>query len=192
MFNNSQTRAFQSAFTSLQNRIASGLRFDAYEHSVFVSVSVSDKSGNVLQTIDTSQASSSWSVGYIQPTGQFASGIVLDTHEKRVAAMFEVAAHVWSLAADSTCVVSATFQDTVIATRSTVDYVAQCYMKDGKLIIKQVNVVDRSAKLHAAAVAGSPVSSVAFRAKLALAAGASRVAVKAAASKGSKKKGARK
>lgn len=144
MFSNSQTRALQAAFTTLQNRIASGLRFEAPEHSVLVSVSVSDKAGNVKQTIEPAKKSSSWYVGSVPASGQFATGIALDTHSKRVAAMFEVAAHVWSLEGDDNCVVSATFQDTPVGSSSTMNYVAQAFKKDGKLTIKQVNVQDNS------------------------------------------------
>lgn len=144
MFSTFQSRTLQGVFTALQNRIASGLRTDPREHSVLVSVSISDMAGNVQQTIEPEQKSSSWRVGTVSNNGQFATGIALDTHTKRIAAMFEVAAHIFSLAGDSRCVVSATFQDTPVGSNTTMDYVAQCFIKDGKLVIKQVDVADRS------------------------------------------------
>ncbi len=145
MFSNAQTRGLMAVFASLQDRIASGLRFEPREHTVLVSVSISDKAGNVLQTIEPDKKSSSYRVGTVSPNGQFATGVTLDTHTKRVAAMFEVSAYIFSLAGDQNCVVSATFQDATAFSNTTMDYVAQCFIgKDGKLIIKEVDVADRS------------------------------------------------
>lgn len=144
MIFNAQSVGLKASFASLQDRIASGLRLEPREHSVLVSVSISDRSGNVLQTIEPDQKTSSYRVGSVVSNGQFATGIILDTHAKRVAAMFEVAAYVWSLAGNSNLVVSATFQDTVVGSNTTMDYVAQAFLKDGKLFIKEVDVADRS------------------------------------------------
>lgn len=140
MLSLNQQVALKGAFTALQDRFASGMRHDFNEHTVFVSVAISDRSGNIQQTIAPDSKSSSYSVGFVSNNGQFATGIAMDTHAKRVAAMFEVSAHVFSLAADSGCVVSATFQDTVSGSSTSMDYVAQAFMKDGKLIIKEVDL----------------------------------------------------
>lgn len=144
MFSSSQKSSLTNALTTLQNRIASGLRSSSSSnHAVLVSVSISDMSGNVLDTIETSGKTSSWNAGSVSSLSQFATGITLDTHTKRVAAMFEVAAYVYSLANDTGCVVSATFQDNTNGT--TMDYVAQAFFKDGKgLTIKEVDVRDNS------------------------------------------------
>ena len=144
MFSNSQTRALTDAFTALQNRIANGFRLDWREHTVLVSVSVSDRSGNVLATIEPSAKSSSNTTGQVSNNTQFATGIALDTADKRIASLFEVAAHVWSLWGDKNAVVSATYQVTPAGSTTATDNVAQCFMKDGKLTIKHVVVEDRS------------------------------------------------
>ena len=145
MFSPTQARVLQDSFTALQNRIAAGFRAGSFEnHEVLVSVSVSDKAGNVIQTIEPSQKSSSRYVGAVSNNGQFASGIALDTPTKRIAAMFEVSAYVFSLFGDDRCVVSATYQDSIPFTNVAMDYVAQTFMKDGKLVTKEVQVSDRS------------------------------------------------
>ena len=145
MFSSSQTSNLTAAFAALQARLASGLRGDwSHTHSVLVSVSISDRAGNVLQTIEPAGKTSSSDVGSVSNMTQFATGINLDTTTKRIAAMAEVAAYVFSLAGDDGCVVSATFQDTPSFSNQTMDYVAQAFMKDGKLMIKEVDVADRS------------------------------------------------
>ena len=144
MISNSQVSYLTSAFGTLQARIASGLRNDFRTHSVLVSVSISDRAGNVQATIEPAKKTSSSDVGSVSSNSQFATGIVLDTQTKRVAAMFEVAAYVFALNGDDNAVVSATFQDTTAWSNTTMDYVAQAFMKDGKLVIKEVDVADRS------------------------------------------------
>lgn len=148
MLNTTQSSDMKAAFTALQDRIAYGLRSDLRNHDVLVSVSISDRKGNVLQTIQPDSKSSNWSVGFVSNNGKFADGIVLDTHDERVAAMFEVAAHVWSLAVarasnKDQVVISATFQDSSSGT--TMNYVAQAFIaKDKTLTIKHVVVQDNS------------------------------------------------
>ncbi len=145
MFTPSQTRSLLDSFTALQNRIAAGFRTESREqHQVLVSVSISDRSGNVIQTIEPAQKSNSRYVGNVSDIGQFATGIALSTPTRRIAAMFEVAAYVFSLYGDDGLVVSATYQDTVAFSNTTMDYVAQAFMKDGKLVTKEVQVADRS------------------------------------------------
>lgn len=145
MFSNLQVRGLTALFATLQARLASGLRNELREHTVLVSVSVSDKAGNVLQgPIEPAGKTSSRTVGSVSNQSQFATGINLDTPTKRIAAMMEVAAFVFSLSGDDGCVISATFQDTPLFSGTTMDYVAQAFMKDGKLTIKEVDVADRS------------------------------------------------
>ena len=145
MFSNSQTRALQNAFLHLQDRLAYSLRGDWHEHAILVSVSVSDRQGNIQATIQPDAKSSSRTMFFTAPSNdtQFATGIQLSTKSHRVAAMCEVAAYVWSLAADEDCVVSATFQDNIVGSNTPTDYVAQCFQKDGALIIKEKDIVDR-------------------------------------------------
>lgn len=145
MFSNSQKQALRTAFTQVQNRIAYSLRFEPREHQVLVSVSVSDLAGNVLDTIEPASKTSSrsfWGVSVSDNT-QFATGIPLNTKERRAAVMAEIAAYVFALANDNGAVINAAFHDEP-AYSPKMNYVGQAFLKDGKLTIRQVNVEDRS------------------------------------------------
>lgn len=145
MLSNSQTTALRTAFTNIQDRIAASLRQEWNENFVLVSVSISDKSGNVLQTIEPDKKSSSRLVGFVDSRGEFANNIELRTHEKRVATMFEIASYVWSVADNRNLVVSATYQRQQAGSNVAMNHVAQAFIgKDGKFTIKQVDVEDRS------------------------------------------------
>ncbi|MND05462.1 hypothetical protein D3C83_262660 [compost metagenome] len=62
--------------------------------------------------------------------------------------MFEVAASVFAIAGNDGFVVNATFQDNdlggLLSSPKTIDFVAQCFVKDGKLTTREVIVDDRS------------------------------------------------
>ena len=144
MINPANVLSLQDSLRALQERIAYSLSLsDASEHTVFVSVSVSDFRGNVLQTIDTTTPTSSR--GAVAPDfdGLFAPGIPLNSPLRRIAAVSQAASYVSSLYNDSSVVISATFQDTR-NTGTAFNNVVQCYFKDGKLVMKEVQVVDRS------------------------------------------------
>ena len=148
MFTSSIKDALQRDLTQLQNRIASALRGEFHEHEVLISVSVSDNAGNVYDTIAPTGATSNRAVGSMSDASRFATGIFLNTPRKRVAAVAEVAASVFALAGNDGYVVSATFQDTDLGSfggdKRTINHVAQCYVKDDKLQIREVTVDERS------------------------------------------------
>ena len=138
----------QRDLTQLQNRIASTLRSDSHEHEVLISVSVSDADGTVYDTVEPTGKTSNRAVGSMSDNSRFATGIALTTNRKRVAAVFEVAASVFALLGNDALVVNATFQDNdlggTLSSPRTTDFVAQCYVKDGKLFTREVVVDDRS------------------------------------------------
>lgn len=136
--------SLQAALLDVQNRIAFRLsRSEAVEHTVFLSVAIVDRSGTPLQIIDSTKPTSSHSVLTPSDNGLFAPGIPLNTQLRRVAAMSEIASYIFALNNDSNVVVNATYQDEAAGSGTRMNYALQCYLKDGKLVLKETQIADQ-------------------------------------------------
>lgn len=145
MINPKNVSSLQAGLLNVQERIAYALgKSEHIEHTVFLSVSLSDKVGNVLQTFDSTKTTSSRGVPLPDSNGLFAPGLPLNTQLRRIAAVAEIAAYIFSINNDPAVVINATYQDTPAGSNTTMDYVVQCYLKEGKLVQKEVQVADRS------------------------------------------------
>jgi hypothetical protein len=111
-------------------------------HQVLVSVSTSTFSGAVIQTVQNDRTNSA--DAFLLSNTRFDSGVLADSHLRRMALLFEVASFVMAYQGDRQVVVSVTLQD-AITDGETLDYVAQCFVgDDGKLVTKEVDIDDRS------------------------------------------------
>jgi hypothetical protein len=138
--------AIKSDILNLQQRFAREIaRNDATgrAHQVLISVSTSTASGSVIETVQNDRTNSA-DTFLFPSTTRFDNELQADTHLRRMAILFQLAAFVAAYQGDRDIVISATLQD-AITDGEAFDYVAQCFVgTDGKLTTRELDIDDRS------------------------------------------------
>lgn len=132
---------------NLQTRMAIGLNMEdsTREKKVALTVTISDRAGTILQTIQTKAPSSSWTARLKDgDVAVFAPGIPLKTQLRRIAAMSLVSSYIFAINHRDGEVVNATLQIQNVGSTTAMDYVVQTYIKNGTLVQKEVQLADRS------------------------------------------------
>lgn len=132
---------------NLQTRMAIGLNMEdsSREKRVALIVQISDRGGNVLQTIQTKAPSSSWTARLKDgDVALFAPGIPLKTQLRRISALSMVSSYIFAINHRDAEVVNVTLQVQNVGSTTALDYLVQTYIKNGALVQKEVQVADRS------------------------------------------------
>lgn len=132
---------------NLQTRMAIGLNMEdsTREKRVALIVQISDRGGNVLQTIQTKAPSSSWTARLKDgDVALFAPGIPLKTQLRRISALSMVSSYIFAINHRDAEVVNVTLQVQNVGSTTALDYLVQTYIKNGALVQKEVQVADRS------------------------------------------------
>lgn len=137
--------AIKTDLLNLQQRFAREIARNevaGLAHQVLISVSTSTSGGTVLETVQNDRTNSADTFLFPQST-RFDKELDADTHLRRMAILFQVAAFVAAYQNDRGIVVSVTLQDAT--DNVTLDFVAQCFVDgEGKLTTREVDINDRT------------------------------------------------
>lgn len=129
------------ALQNVQDRMAIGLNMEnpsSRELNVFVSVTVSDRAGNIIQTIQTKAASSTWTARLKDGDSSFfAPGIPQKSHLRRVSTLSQVSSYIFAVNNRDAEVINATYRVQPVGSNTAQDYLVQTYLSKGTLVQKE-------------------------------------------------------